>query len=94
MSFGGPGQKLWPNYCNFKNAKKYDLKNKFDLNLRVEDLKLNELINIFRKHGTFCHDKTSVLKELRKYADVLSYKNGNVVYEEIVFAVLPGLVSD
>ena len=28
--------------------KKYDLKNKFDLNLRVEDLKLNELINIFR----------------------------------------------
>ena len=28
--------------------KKYDLKNKFDLNFRVEDLKLNELINIFR----------------------------------------------
>ena len=28
--------------------KKYDLKNKFDLNMRVEDLKLNELINIFR----------------------------------------------
>ena len=28
--------------------KKYDLKNKFDLNLRVEDLKLKELINIFR----------------------------------------------
>ena len=28
--------------------KKYDLENKFDLNLRVEDLKLNELINIFR----------------------------------------------
>ena len=28
--------------------KKYDLKNKFDLNLRVEDLKLNELINLFR----------------------------------------------
>ena len=28
--------------------KKYDLKNKFDLNLRVEDLKLNELISIFR----------------------------------------------
>ena len=28
--------------------KKYDLKNNFDLNLRVEDLKLIELVNIFR----------------------------------------------
>tara|TARA_B100000989_G_scaffold34760_1_gene22127 strand:- start:1221 stop:1958 length:738 start_codon:yes stop_codon:yes gene_type:complete len=28
--------------------KKYNLKNKFDLNLRVEDLKLNELVNIFK----------------------------------------------
>ena len=28
--------------------KKHDLKDKFDLNLRVEDLKLDDLINIFR----------------------------------------------
>ena len=28
--------------------KKYDLKNEFDLNLRVENLNLDELIKIFR----------------------------------------------
>ena len=28
--------------------KKHDLKDKFDVNLRVEDLKLDDLINIFR----------------------------------------------